>query len=207
MNPQHHHQVTFSETSEMVLVTNLAEGHDKHKIWFTQDELDSFKSNMSNYIIMVRLHISKCHAPSASNILGLEKFLTVQLTEEYKFRRGKLAKEIINSQSMPSLLANDMERLARISAENSKWARERARAAALFLEQDQESERKQDLQAPSSQDSESPVHRRSRRRASLQETKRARATSAPISCEPISLDGASQISFIRTVRVHQSDRR
>ena len=175
MNPQHHRQVTFSETSEMILVTNLAEGPDKHKIWFTRDELNLFKSNMSNYMRIVRLHISKRQAPSASNILGLEKFLTVQLTEEYKFRRGKLAKEIISE----ALLTNDIDRLARVSAENSKWARERARAAALFLEQDQESERKQDLHAPISQDSESPVHQRRRRRASLQETKRARTTAAP----------------------------
>jgi len=33
-----------------------------------------------------------------------------------------------------------IDRLARVSATNSNWARERARAAALFLEQDQETE-------------------------------------------------------------------
>ena len=42
------------------------------------------------------------------------------------------------------------ERLAFISAKNSRWARERARAAALFLEQDvmQDFEEKTSLQPP-----------------------------------------------------------
>ena len=145
--PQHRQRVTFSDASEMVLVTNLAQTDAKDKIWFTSEELDSFEANMSCYVKMVRLHISKRHAPMASNILGLEKFLTVQLTGEYKGRRSKLTKDVVGedawhrSPACASVPENEIvERLARISAENSKWARERARAAAMFLEQDQESE-------------------------------------------------------------------
>ena len=37
-------------------------------------------------------------------------------------------------------IEHDMDTLARISSEQSKWAYERARAAALFLQQDQEHE-------------------------------------------------------------------
>ena len=146
--PQHRQRVTFSDASEMLLVTNLAQTDAKDKIWFTPEELDSFKANMSCYVKNVRRHISKRHAPLASNILGLEKFLTVQLTEEYKGRRSNLTKEVVGedawhrSPACASVPENEIiERLARISAENSKWARERARAAAMFLEQDQESER------------------------------------------------------------------
>ena len=40
---------------------------------------------MTSYIKMVWLRISKRHAPTASNILGMEKFLTVKLSEEYLF--------------------------------------------------------------------------------------------------------------------------
>ena len=78
-------RVRFSETSEMVLVTKLSEGPYKHKIWFTQDELDVFKANRTSYIQMVRFYISARHTLTASNILGMEKFLTVQLSEEYLF--------------------------------------------------------------------------------------------------------------------------
>jgi len=223
---QQHRRVSFSETSEMVLVTDLSRSPDKDRIWFTPDELESFKSNMSGYIRLVRLHIAKRHAPSASNILGLEKFLTVQLTEEYKYRRGKLAREVVEeccrrSQYSSASESEDVDRLARISAENSKWARERARAAALFLEQDQEAERLRDQEAllrrnslpadvevSSGQDEERAslqVQGRMRRRTSLQETKRVRTTSKASSSsqapEPVcmEIDGSSNLRFIRTV--------
>ena len=145
-----HRQVTFSKMSEMVLITKLSEGPNKHKLWFTQDELDVSKANMTSYIRMVPLHISKRHTPSASTILGLEKYFTPQLTAEYRLRRRKLTKEVVTEarlQQMSRIPHADVDRLARLSAENSKWARERARAAALFLEQDQENERQQDRQS------------------------------------------------------------
>ena len=134
----------------MVIVTNLSLGHDKHMIWFAQNELNLFKANMTDHVKKVRFHISKRHTPSASAILGMEQFLTLQLTNEYKNRRGKLTKEVLKEarwqRAASRIPHNDVDQLARISAENSKWARERARAAALFLEQDQETEQRQNLQ-------------------------------------------------------------
>jgi len=150
-----------SETSCMVMVANLSDSPHKADIWFTPDELESFKSNMMGYIRIVRLLIAKHRAPSASNILGLEKFLTVQLTEEYQIRRVVLIRKVVDSSAgqhsskssrrrsaAPS--PGDADRLARISAENSKWARERAYVAALFLELDQEDERLRDRKGASS---------------------------------------------------------
>ena len=138
-------RVRFSETNEIMLVTNLSNGPNKRNIWFTQDELDVFKANMSNYIAMVRFHISKQHTLTASSILGLEKFLTAQLRGEYKFRRRTLAKAVLNETQRQRVLAARgvpqdelADQLAWIAAENSRWTRERARLAALFLEQDQE---------------------------------------------------------------------
>ena len=138
-------RVRFSETSEMMLVTNLSNGPNKRNIWFTQDELDVFKANRTTYIAMVRFHISKQHTLTASSILGLEKFLTAQLTGEYEFQRRTLAKAVLNeTQRQRILAARDVPRdeladqLALVAAENSRWTRERARLAALFLEQDQE---------------------------------------------------------------------
>ena len=123
-------RVRFSEMSEVVLVTKLSEGPDNHKIWYTPDELDLFKTNTISYINIVRLHISRRHEPTASDILGMEKFLTVQLTEEYMFRQGKLWKEVLNEarwqrvayRGNPSDKLLDL--LAKIAAKHSKWARE-----------------------------------------------------------------------------------
>eukprot|EP00579_Thalassiosira_antarctica_P027762 CAMPEP_0202006186 /NCGR_PEP_ID=MMETSP0905-20130828/11019_1 /ASSEMBLY_ACC=CAM_ASM_000554 /TAXON_ID=420261 /ORGANISM="Thalassiosira antarctica, Strain CCMP982" /LENGTH=214 /DNA_ID=CAMNT_0048563903 /DNA_START=52 /DNA_END=692 /DNA_ORIENTATION=+ len=200
-------RVRFSEMSEMVLITNLSEGPDKHKIWYTRDELDLFKANMFGYIKMVRLHISKSHAPAASKILGMEKFLTVQLTEEYKFRRGKLRKEVLNEARWQRAAARGnppsdklVDLLAKIAAEHSKWARERARAAALFLEQDQETEGSQDLQQQSityrQVDSQFNAWRRS---ASLQETKQSPMTPSSFEADLASMENGSHPRFRMTV--------
>ena len=135
----------FSETSEMMLVINLSNGPNKRNMWFTKDELDVFKSNRIYDIVMVRFHISKQHTLTASSILGLEKFLTAQLTGEYEFQRRTLAKAVLNETQRQRVLAargvpHDklVDQLARVAAKNSRWTRERARLAALFLEQDQE---------------------------------------------------------------------
>mmetsp|Transcript_9955 Transcript_9955/g.16289 ORF Transcript_9955/g.16289 Transcript_9955/m.16289 type:complete len:218 (+) Transcript_9955:3-656(+) len=196
----------------MVLVIKLSEGPDKHKIWYTQDELDLFKADMTSYIKMVRLRISKRHAPTAGNILGMEKFLTVQLTEEYKFRRGNLRKKVLNLARWQRVTARgnpsdtSVNLLAKIAAEHSKWARERARAAALFLEQDQEIEQSQALQQQSMkhrqvdcQFNATPSHRQWIRRASMQETKRSRMTPSSFEADIASMENSSHPIFMRTV--------
>eukprot|EP00581_Thalassiosira_minuscula_P014271 CAMPEP_0183723944 /NCGR_PEP_ID=MMETSP0737-20130205/16812_1 /TAXON_ID=385413 /ORGANISM="Thalassiosira miniscula, Strain CCMP1093" /LENGTH=204 /DNA_ID=CAMNT_0025954375 /DNA_START=158 /DNA_END=772 /DNA_ORIENTATION=+ len=172
-------RVRFSEASEMVIVTDLSEGPFRNKLWYTKDDLDGFKADMSRYATIVRLHLSEGHAPTASEILGMEKYLTAQLTGEYRIRRETLTEEVIKASRCQqaaarrgSSISNDKlaTMLARISAEHSKWARERARAAALFLEQDQNTERSQYFQqnpAPA------PVLRQWKRYASPYDSKQS----------------------------------
>jgi len=165
-------QVTFSDTSEMVLVTKLSDGPDRDMLWYNQNELDDFKANMASYIRMIRLCISRHNVPSASSVIGLEKYLTVQLTEEYKLKRRKLHKDVLGHARLQREIPHaDVERLARISADSSKWARERARAAGLFLERDQERERQREK---SESNGPAPSSLRQKRRSSLQEAKRSR---------------------------------
>jgi hypothetical protein len=81
-----------------------------------------------------------------SIIVGIEKYLNSELTEEYIARWGKLKKEILNEAQWQQNMgctnyAESTDRLRRISAENSEWARERADEAARFLDNDQEKER------------------------------------------------------------------
>lgn len=225
-------RVRFSDTSEMVLVTKLSDTPSKHKIWYSQDELDDMKANMTEYIKLVRLHIARRQEPTASTILGMEKFLTRELTEEYKFRRTKLSREVAHEVLCHRLARSScssrngcpdaksrgedefVRRLARTASENSQWARERARAAALFLEQDQEAERKQELQQlqliaqQQDQEAQRPQHqyhqsavdqktrpcKPRRRRVSLQEGKRPRFES------PVFIDmEVDEVPDMRTV--------
>ena len=153
--------VTFSETSQMFLIPDLSNlsSSCKDKLWSSPDELFASKANLLFCKRAVQRSISKRHTPSASSILGIEKFLTVQLTMEYVNRRDKLRKSVLDEaqwqekrrriyrrSSSSHAAANrmiddeDVDTLAQISSDHSRWARERARAAALFLQQDQEQE-------------------------------------------------------------------
>jgi len=168
---QHHHRqrrrsVTFSETSQQILVRDLSNISEKDTLWYSSDELIASKANLLYCKEKVRESISNRHTPSASSILGLEKYLTEQLTIEYMNRRYMLRKRVLDEARWQEMIlrsqqqrqqqqhtdCNDMtierlayddqqvDTLARISLEHSRWAYERARAAALFLQQDQEQE-------------------------------------------------------------------
>ena len=166
----HRPRVTFSETSEMVLVTDLSQNVElKRNLWYISHELESFESNIRSYIEQARLHISKGQAPTASAILGLEKFLTLELTSEYKLHRAELSKHVLEEDAwhrsadcarVPQHMM--VERLAHISAEKSQWARTRAYAVAMFLEKDQQTE--QFARHEASIAVQSSLHRQSGRR-------------------------------------------
>ena len=76
-------QVAFSKTSQMVVVTNLSEGPYKHNLWYTKEEKEVFILDAAVLTNKVQLCISKNHFPSSSNIVGIKKYLTSELTEEY----------------------------------------------------------------------------------------------------------------------------
>jgi len=138
----------------MVMVTNLSIGRDRQDIWFNRDELDLFKSNRNSHMNTIVLQISSGRKPDAGDVLGMEKFLTPGLFDEFRNRRRWLKREVLNeARSLrqcdlaSGVPCNDgMDQLAGISAVKSEWARDRARAAALWLEQDQEAERLQCFQ-------------------------------------------------------------
>ena len=185
----HRPRVTFSETSEMVLVTDLSQNVElKQNLWYTSHELESFKSKLRSYIELVRLHTSKGQAPTASAILGLDKFLTLELTSEYKLRRDQLFKHVLEEDAWHrsancAHVPQDMmaERLACISAEKSHWARTKAYWVAVFLEQDQQTEQFARYEASIAVQSELPRKSRRRRRHSLtncQAPQRVTATKA-----------------------------
>jgi len=160
--PRRRQSVTFNDTSQMAIVSDLSTIVDRDELWYTPDDLHASKTNQLYCKQMVKESISSKQVPTASDILGLEKFLTDQLTVEYVNRRYKLRKSVLDEarwqeemrrirrRNTPhadhDYIDQDMDTLARISSEQSKWAYERARAAALFLQQDQEHEARLMLQ-------------------------------------------------------------
>lgn len=120
-------KVTFSETSEMYIVDCFLEEVAPDKIWFTRFELDSFKSNVVNHIKRLRLQTGR--TLQADSVIGLERFITREVTEESQRRKNILIREVLHS------TAHDQaDRLAKVSTEYSTWAQARARQSAMFLE-------------------------------------------------------------------------
>jgi hypothetical protein len=118
---------------------------DASNLWYTQEETDLFKAWLSHQVHKVRSHLEESSAlldeelitVDAAAILGLEKYLSCELTAEYKNRRLLLQRAVLEEHRWQSAVQiPHPARLALISAKHSRWARERARAAALFLDQD-----------------------------------------------------------------------
>ena len=123
-------------------------------LWYSTEDTDRFKAWQSHRVQDIRWQLQENRALllfeegsgvtiSAAAILGLEKYLTPELTEEYKVRREALQRAVLEEHRRQccvmmrsSSVPQSTVRLAMISAKHSEWARERARAAALFLEQE-----------------------------------------------------------------------
>ena len=77
----------------------------------------------------MRLNQSGGHAPpsaAGTSLLGLEKFITREVTEEYSRRRQKLMHDIIEESSVhyqhhAGREKSIEDRLSKISAKNSEW--------------------------------------------------------------------------------------
>ena len=130
----------------MVIVDNLSNSKEQTtKLWYSEGEIDLFKAWLSNRIREVQSQLVDHGAfideegvtINAAAILGLEKYLSPELTAEYRDRRLALQRDVLAEHRWhrASQIPHPA-RLAMVSAHHSVWARERARATALFLEQD-----------------------------------------------------------------------
>ena len=133
----------------MCLIKNLSLSKEQaSKLWYSQEEIDQFNARFSHRVCDIRSQLRQNSALideggvtiNAAAILGLEKHLSSELTAEYKKRRDALQRAVLaehrQHSAMPLLIPRATERLATVSAQHSRWARERARAAAVLLEQD-----------------------------------------------------------------------
>ena len=132
----------------MIIVDDLSLSNEqKTKRWYSERENDLFKACLHQHIREVHSKLTNHRAfifideqgntINAAAILGLERYLSPELTAEYRERRLALERAVLEEHRWhrASQIPHSA-RLALVSAQNSLWARERARAAALYLEQD-----------------------------------------------------------------------
>ena len=147
--PRSEKRVRFSNKSQMRLVKSLSQSKEQaSKLWYSQEEIDQFEGRFSLSVQQIRSQLRRnsalldkgCVTINVAALLGLEKHLSSELTAEYKKRRDALHKAVLaehrQHRAMAMLIPHATARLATVSAQHSRWARERARAAAVLLEQD-----------------------------------------------------------------------
>ena len=135
----------------MRLVKNLSQSQEQaSKLWYSQEEIDQFEGRFSLSVQRFRSQLRQNFALldkggvtiNVAALLGLEKHLTPELTAEYMKRRVDLQRAVLaehrqhRAMLIPHATATATARLAKVSAQHSRWARERARASAVLLEQD-----------------------------------------------------------------------
>ena len=128
------------------LSLSLSKGKEqKTKLWYSEEETDLLllRACLLRRIREVRSQLTDHRAVidnegvtiniNAAAILGLEKYLSPELTAEYRERRLALERAVLAEHRWHlAWQIPHSARLAMVSAQNSLWARERARAAALF---------------------------------------------------------------------------
>ena len=129
----------------MCFVNNLSP-----ELWYSQEEIDLLEAWFYHRVREVRSQLRDCNdllregegriTINAVAILGLEKHLSPELTAEYSDRRVALQRAVLSEHRQHRAMriphSTATAKLAMVSAQHSQWARERARAAALFLQQD-----------------------------------------------------------------------
>ena len=120
----------------MVVVVNLTEKY-KQEVWYTEAEMKSFKINTRRLAGDMLTNQELHRYNYENNIFGLEKYLSIELFNEFILRREQLMNEVLGEALTQKLYGLDYNRLARSSEKCSVWARERARVSALVLEFEQ----------------------------------------------------------------------
>jgi len=128
-------RVHFSDKSTLIIVSSI--GHEAaSNLWYSPEDIDLFKEYLS-YSVDIVHSCMKEQSIAHLDILGLEKYLSPELTDEFMNRRNALKQSVLEEHRWQRATnIPHITRLANLSARKSRWAREKARAAALFLEED-----------------------------------------------------------------------
>mmetsp|Transcript_4083 Transcript_4083/g.7275 ORF Transcript_4083/g.7275 Transcript_4083/m.7275 type:complete len:173 (+) Transcript_4083:152-670(+) len=135
-------QVRFSERSQMLIVDVLHQGTHQCNMWYSGDELVLLKAWNMRSIMRTRVQLSRRVASRSdvherAEILGLEKHLSSELTQEFKRRKREMFLAVkMEQQHQKFLRSPNPDRLATVSRQHSRWAMKRAHLAAQLLQRD-----------------------------------------------------------------------
>ena len=131
-------RVHFSEMVEIEFYdANQSNSGVVGQRWYSPMEYSIFRSWAGQCVQKVRT-VPQQQLLDAADIIGLERHLSFQLNQEYNHRHKAVIQSVLDEQRRQRILptSDNIESLSRISQENSRWARENARVAGLFLEHD-----------------------------------------------------------------------
>ena len=126
-------RVTFANDIE-IFVENLALCSDlRANIWSSKDEMKSYKYQFAISVKEMRKFMAAVakgemlENVDTDNFVGLENFTTDSSHIEVQDRRSATRKAVLNEQKRQDKIGVcNIDSLARVSAAESKWARERA---------------------------------------------------------------------------------
>lgn len=129
--------VTFINDTDIVIGISdhsLTVGHSK--LWYSVNDIELLKNNYQNLIHKTRYKLSQ-QTRCSTEITGLEKYLSAELSEEFKHRKEELYKAIQN-ECLNSTNGGlpDIDRLASVSRFHTEWAMTQATFAAKLLQKD-----------------------------------------------------------------------
>ena len=127
-------RVAFESDLEIKIVENLTVEY-KQDLWFSGREMKSFRLNATKITRakenMTMATYAERNIDDSSLFMGLESFLSQNITIEIQLRRQSHRKGVLEEQYQQACTGiHDPDRLMEVSQKLSAWARERSRIIA-----------------------------------------------------------------------------
>jgi len=129
--------VTFTNDIETIIgISDHSLTIEHSKLWYSVNDIEQLKNKYQNLIHKTRCKLSQ-QTRCSTEITGLEKYLSVELSDEFKHRKEELYRAIQNEfLNSTNGRQPDIDRLASVSRFHSKWAMTQAMFAAKLLQKD-----------------------------------------------------------------------
>ena len=131
-------RVAFSNDIETIIgISDHSLIVEHSKLWYSIDDIEQLKNNYQNLIHKTRYKLSQ-QARCSTEITGLEKYLSAELSEEFKLRKEELYRAVQNECLISGTNGGlpDIDRLASVSRFHTEWAMTQATFAAKLLQKD-----------------------------------------------------------------------
>jgi len=130
--------VTFTNNIETIIgISDHSLIIEHSKLWYSVNDIEQLKNNYQNLIHKTRCKLSQ-QARCSTEITGLEKYLSAELSDEFKHRKEELYRAIQNECLISGTNGGlpDIDRLASVSCFHTEWAMTQATFAAKLLQKD-----------------------------------------------------------------------